>query len=260
VTPGPTGPGPRGPSGWLRLRTSCIDRLAALVLLPVLGPVAAVLAWRVRHHDGPPSMIGLDRVGRHGVPFRMWKLRSMRVEQPGGAAGGAVITSVDDDRVTPLGHRLRRWRLDELPNLVNVLRGDMGLVGPRPETPSLVDGDDPAWQAVLALRPGITGATQLVVERWESEVLEAGSQEQRYRDEILPVKLAVDRWYVERATPVTDLCIAWSMLERFVLGRAETAVERQVRREVPEAGRVPLAGDGTGDGTGRREGAGPGSS
>lgn len=224
-----------GPTGWLRARTAVVDRVVALVLLPVLGPVIAYLAWRVRRQDGPPSVIGLDRVGADGVAFRMWKLRTMRVAAAGGSAGGAAITSSDDARITPLGASLRRWRLDELPQVWNVLRGDMGLLGPRPETPSLVDHDDPRWRSVLAVRPGITGPTQLVAEQWEAAVLDEGGHVDRYRLEVLPVKLAVDRWYLDRASPWVDLVVGWSMVQRFVLGRSATAVERLVHREVPEA-------------------------
>lgn len=236
-----------GPSPWLAFRSTVLDRLAAAVLVLVLGPVALVLGWWVRRHDGGPALIRLDRVGQGGSRFGMWKLRSMRVAVDAGAgtlvdrgiAGGSAITAVDDHRVTPAGAWLRRWRLDELPQLVNVLTGDMALFGPRPETPSLVDVDDPAWTAVLAARPGITGPTQLVVEGWEAEVLTEGSQEQCYRHEILPVKLAVDRWYVEHASPRLDLAVAWSMFERFLLGRRDTSVQRMVRAEVAAA-RVPV--------------------
>ncbi len=228
-----------GPSTWIRLRSLVLDRVAALVLAPLLAPLIGVLGWRVHRSDGGPPLIGLARIGRDGVPFTMWKLRSMRPERVDGSSGGAVITASDDDRITPLGAVLRRWRLDELPQVWNVLRGDMGLLGPRPETPALVDVEDPRWQAVLAARPGITGPTQLVVERWEADRLHAGSQEDVYRDEILPLKLAVDRWYVERGTPLTDIQVAWSMVERFVLHRAGTWIDRVVRARVPEAAVVP---------------------
>jgi lipopolysaccharide/colanic/teichoic acid biosynthesis glycosyltransferase len=223
----------------MRVRAAVLDRLIAVGLTPVVGPVVAVLSVLVRREDGPPSLIGLARAGRGGRQFRMWKVRTMRAEGVTGAANGAVITSGDDDRVTSVGARLRRARLDEFPQLWNVIVGDMAIFGPRPETPSMVDLDDPRWRAVLAARPGITGPTQLVVEHWESELLAAGSQESRYRNEILPVKLAVDRWYVEHASPRIDALVAWSMIERFGLGRHETAVEARVRREVPETSIVP---------------------
>jgi len=238
VTAG-SAPTREGRSRWLAFRVVVVDRVVALALLPILGPVMAVLAWLVRREDGPPSFIALDRVGEGGRTFRMWKLRSMSIGGVGGTAGGAVITSVSDDRITRIGRHLRRWRLDELPQVANVLRGDMGLLGPRPETPTLVDRSDSMWDAVLAIRPGITGPTQLVVERWEAASLDEGSQEDRYRDVILPVKLAVDRWYVEQSSPLVDLAVAWSMVQRFVLGRAETVVERTVRTHVPAAREVP---------------------
>lgn len=230
-----------GTSPWVRVRSTVIDRLVALVLLPLLAPVVAVLGWRVRRADGGPPLIGLERIGRDGVPFTMWKLRSMRSDRADGTSGGAAITAADDDRITPVGAMMRRWRLDELPQVWNVLRGDMGLLGPRPETPGLVDLADHRWQRVLAGRPGITGPTQLVVEQWESERLRDGSQEDVYRTEILPVKLAVDAWYVERGTLLTDLEVAWSMVERFGLGRADTWIGRVVRAAVPEADVVPRA-------------------
>lgn len=231
-----------GPSAWIRCRTLVVDRLVALVLLPFLAPVVAVLGWRVRRGDGGPPLIALDRSGRAGTTFRMWKLRSMRAESPDGAARGSTITASDDDRITPIGATMRRWRLDELPQVWNVLRGDMAVLGPRPETPGMVDLDDPRWRSVLAARPGITGPTQLLVERWEASTLAQGSAADDYRELILPVKLAVDQWYVEHATPFTDVQVVCSMLQRFVLGREQTWVERQVRRSVPEAAKVPAAG------------------
>lgn len=229
----------RGPSTWIRVRMVLVDRLVALLLVPVLAPVIGVLGWRVRAADGGPALIGLDRMGRGGRTFPMWKLRSMRAEAPGGAARGSSITASDDDRITPIGARMRRWRLDELPQVWNVLRGDMAVFGPRPETPVMVDLDDPRWQAVLAVKPGITGPTQLLVERWEAETLAHGSAAESYREVILPVKLAIDRWYVEHGTPVTDVQVVCSMVQRFVLGREVTWVERTVRRGVPEAAQVP---------------------
>lgn len=229
----------RGPSRWLLVRSRWIDRIAALLVAPFLAPLAAAIALVVRRRDGAPCTIRLARAGHLGAPFLMWKFRTMRAAAADGSAGGAVITSVADDRVTALGRTLRRWRLDELPQIVNVVSGDMALLGPRPETPSLVDLADPAWSAVLDVRPGITGPTQLVVEAWEADSLVGEGHEARYRDEILPVKLAVDRWYVEHSSPSLDLGVCWSMVERFVLGRADTWVQRRARVEVPETQRIP---------------------
>lgn len=228
-----------GASRWLCFRTATVDRLVALVLMPLLAPVIGVLGWRVSQGDGGPPLIGLPRSGRRGRTFKMWKLRSMRAERADGGATGSVVTATDDDRITPIGATMRRWRLDELPQAWNVLRGDMALLGPRPETPTLVDVDDPRWQAVLAVRPGISGPTQLVVERWEATVLASDAPADQYRDEILPTKLAIDRWYVQQASPAIDVQVLCSMVQRFVLGRSQTWVERTVRAQVPEAGAVP---------------------
>jgi lipopolysaccharide/colanic/teichoic acid biosynthesis glycosyltransferase len=223
----------------VRVRAASIDRVAAAVLAPVLAPLILVLGRLVRRDDGGPGFIALDRMGRHGATFRLWKLRSMHAAGTDGTAGGALITASDDDRISPIGAVLRRHRLDELPQVWNVLRGDMALFGPRPESPPLVDLADERWQEVLAVRPGVTGPTQLVVERWEADVLASGSQEDRYRQEILPVKLAIDAWYVREASLRVDLEVAWSMVQRFVLHRDGTTIEQRVRALVPEAAIVP---------------------
>lgn len=227
-------------SGWLRVRAGYLDRVSAAVALACTAPVIAMLAGLVWRRDGPPAFVKLERVGAEGVPFAMWKLRSMRSERPGGGADGASITARGDARITPTGLWLRRWRLDELPQLLNVVRGEMALLGPRPETSSHVDIEDPSWRAVLAARPGITGPTQLVVEAWEASALGGEDHEGRYRADILPVKLAIDRWYVECATPTLDLIVLVSMVERFLLGRPETRVQSVVRRAVPSAAGIPV--------------------
>ncbi len=231
---------PSRPTAWLRFRVAVLDRVAAVVLLPVLGPAIGVLAAWVHRREGRPMFVGLDRVGAGGRIFRMWKIRSMSAARDDGSAGGSVITASTDRRVTATGELLRRWRLDELPQVLNVLRGDMGLLGPRPETPSLVASGDPEWEAVLAVRPGVAGPTQLLVDRWEASVLAEGDAEDRYREDVLPVKLAADRWYVEHASPAIDLRVLWSMVQRFGLGRDRTTVEAVLRAAVPEAAAVPV--------------------
>jgi lipopolysaccharide/colanic/teichoic acid biosynthesis glycosyltransferase len=233
-------------SPWLRVRSTA-DRVLAVLLLALGAPIVAGLAWAVRRHDGHPGLIRLPRAGVDGAPFGMWKLRTMRpaaaagpVPSGDGSAGGASITAGDDDRITALGHRLRRHRLDELPNLFNVVAGQMALLGPRPETPAMVDDRDPRWQRVLAARPAIAGPTQLVCADWETAELRSGDAEDVYRHKILPVKLAIDAWYVQRATPLVDATVVLSLVQRFVLGRPETVIHRRVRREVAEARAVPV--------------------
>ncbi len=135
-------------SRYLRVRIVADRVLAALLLVPC-APVIAVLGWLIHRHDGGPALIAVPRVGLKGEELRMWKLRSMRAETADGRATGIGLTSAGDSRVTPVGRRLRAYHLDELPQLFNVVRGEMTLLGPRPEAPEYVDVDDPEWTAVL---------------------------------------------------------------------------------------------------------------
>ena len=222
-----------------------LDRLVAVALQVALSPLLGVVAVVVRRSDGGPALVRVPRIGQDSRPFGMWKVRTMVASGPGGLAGGAVITSGNDDRITPVGRRLRHYRLDELPQLLNVAMGHMAMIGPRPETPRLVDEADPSWRRVLAAKPGIAGPTQLIVHDWETDVLAGPSAETAYRDVILPVKLAIDEWYVERASPWIDCLVVASLAQRFLTGKPPTLMSRRVRRDVPVAGQVPLAGGRT---------------
>ena len=220
-------------SPWLR-RRQVLDRLLAAILGLAAAPAVAALAVLARRESEGPGLVGLTRVGQGGNPFRIWKVRTMVAGGPGGAAGGAPLTGAGDQRITPLGHRIRRWRVDELPQLWNVVRGEMSLLGPRPEAPGYVDPGDARWQAVLRARPGIAGPTQLVVADWEAGLIGTGEGDV-YADRVLPVKLAIDRWYVERATPRVDLAVLLALVERFALGRRRTALHAMVEAAVPSA-------------------------
>lgn len=198
------------------------------------APLIAVLIWLVRRYDGGPAVIGVDRVGRDGRQFRMWKLRSMRAADSMGRAGGSGLTSASDDRITPVGRVLRTLHLDELPQLVNVLRGEMTLLGPRPEAPEYVDLDDEQWRAVLRMPPGILGPTQLAVGDWERDVITAAPDGSAYLREVVPVKLAIDRWYIDRATPMLDARVVVAFAQR-LCGCAPRVVLRRIISEIPSA-------------------------
>ena len=221
-------------SVWLRVRRP-LDRLVAAALALLTAPFLLVLAWRIRRSDPGPGVVVVPRVGHDGCSFGMHKLRTMRADDGKGLAAGAPITSGSDPRITPIGRRLRRLRVDELPQLFDVAAGHMALVGPRPETPELVDPTDPRWIAVLRARPGIAGPTQLLVEEWETELLRGDDASNVYRDVVLPVKLAVDEWYVQRATLWTDVLVVVSLCQRFVFRNSGCAIERRIRSQVPEA-------------------------
>lgn len=223
------------PSAWLRGRIVA-DRVVAAAVAVLTAPVVIVLAVLIRRADGDPPLIRVRRVGRNGTPFGMWKLRSMRAASPQGLAAGSALTNgTDDERITPIGRRIRSYHLDELPQLWNVAMGDMSLLGPRPETPEFVDLHDARWLEVLSVPPGIAGPTQLIVGDWEREVISASTDGSGYRSAVLPAKLAIDRWYLHAASPTTDLLVAGTLMRRFLPGNEAWTLRHRVFADVPAA-------------------------
>lgn len=173
------------------------DIVLALVGLAVLAPLLLAIAAAVRLHDGAPVIYKARRVGQHGREFRLFKFRTMV------PAGGSSVTVWADPRVTPLGRRLRRLKLDELPQLLNVLRGEMSIVGPRPEDPSYVALYTDEQRRVLSVKPGITGVAALAYADEES-LLHGEDWEATYRLTIMPAKLQLELDYLARRTARTD--------------------------------------------------------
>jgi lipopolysaccharide/colanic/teichoic acid biosynthesis glycosyltransferase len=208
--------------------------LGSMLLVAVTPVLAAAGVWMRLSGDRGPFLFRSPRMGAGGRPFEMMKLRTMR---PG--VGGPGVTVGDDSRITPVGRTLRRYRIDELPQLVNVVRGQMSLVGPRPEDPRYVDLDDPLHRTVFAVRPGITGPTQLAF-RDEAELLDGpGDPEQLYRAVILPAKLRMDAEYLARRTIATDLGLLRATVTT-ILGRGRpgsaTATVPSLRDVQPRTG------------------------
>jgi len=158
--------------------------------------IAAVAIWIDERNS---ILFRQVRVGKDGIPFRLIKLRTMRT-----GVAGAKITSAGDRRVTAIGAILRRYKIDEIPQLWNVLRGDMSLVGPRPEVPAYVDYADPRWRKILARRPGITDLSTLVHCREEETLSRFANPEQGYAEVILPEKLALSLEYESHRTFRSD--------------------------------------------------------
>lgn len=175
-----------------------------VVMVGVLAPWVS-LANRLTGDKGPVFFLA-PRVGQHGRHFRIFKFRTMH------PADGPAITFRDDPRVTSVGRFLRRTKLDELPQLLNVLRGDMAVVGPRPESPEYVDWHDPIQRAVIEVKPGITGPSQLAYLREEESLVD----DLQYRNVVRPRKLLMDRAYAERATPRHDLRMILATLRALV--------------------------------------------
>ncbi len=183
-----------------------LDLVIGLLALIGAGPILAfaVLAMRLGGDHGP-ILYRATRVGEGGRPIKVLKLRTMVVSpvDPGGPAAPGVTRS-NDPRITRVGRFLRRLKIDELPQLVNVLRGEMSLVGPRPEDARYVDWSDPVHRFVFSARPGITGPSQIAF-RHEERLLEVGDPERYYRTTLLPAKLALDADYLARRTILSDL-------------------------------------------------------
>lgn len=172
----------------------------ALCALIALSPLLAAIALAVLMADGRPVLFRQWRVGQNGTLFEILKFRTMH-DDPCAAS----IASANDRRITPLGRRLRRFKLDELPQLGNVLRGEMNLIGPRPEVPEFVDPENLLWKKVLLAKPGITDLASLLY-RDEEEILRSVSDpEELYRRKILPLKLRLNITYSARRNWRKDL-------------------------------------------------------
>lgn len=167
----------------------------------VLLPAALLIAGALLVVDGPPILYRGLRVGRHGRTFQMLKFRTMVV---GTDRSGGALTALEDPRVTRIGRVLRRTKLDELPQLINVLRGEMSLVGPRPEHPDYVRHYNLEQRRLLEVRPGITGVAALAFSREESMIPAAGA-DLHYLNVLMPAKLDLELEYLGRRSLLTDL-------------------------------------------------------
>ncbi|HET8604810.1 MAG TPA: sugar transferase [Marmoricola sp.] len=181
---------------------SVVDRLVAGLALLVLTPLLLLIALAVRVSSPGPVVFRQRRVGRHGRTFEIYKFRTM---VDGADRMAANVSPDGDPRVTPVGRVLRSWYLDELPQLVNVLKGDMSLVGPRPETPEYVARYTPAERAVLSVRPGLAGPSTLAFMH-EAELLAAsGDARAHYETVLLHQRVQEDLRYLEERSLGYDM-------------------------------------------------------
>jgi lipopolysaccharide/colanic/teichoic acid biosynthesis glycosyltransferase len=187
----------------LSVAKRAFDVVAATAALLLTLPISLAVALAIVLESGRPVLYRGWRVGLDGQIFRICKFRSMFA---GADRAGGAITAAGDPRVTRVGRLLRRTKLDELPQLLNVLIGDMSLVGPRPEHPNYVRLYTPEQRRVLCVRPGITGAAS-VSYRNEEELLGGEDPEALYRTVIMPDKLRLELEYLDRRSFWTDLRI-----------------------------------------------------
>ena len=181
------------------------DLIGASLALLLLAPLLLLLALAIRLDSAGPVFFRQARVGRFGVLFDIHKFRTMRVDAP---ALGLPLTVGRDARITRVGHWLRHYRLDELPQMLDVLLGRMSLVGPRPEVPRYVAHYPADLRArVLAVRPGITDPASLAHIDEAALLAAAADPEREYIERILPIKLALQAAYAEHATLWSDLAV-----------------------------------------------------
>jgi len=180
---------------------SIFDRLAAFAGLVILSPLLLILALliKIKMPEGP-IIYKQQRVGQHGKRFTIYKLRTMVP-----SVKGSSVSVKGDSRVTPLGAVLRKYKLDVLPELWNVLIGDMSLVGPRPDVPGYADKLEGADREILKLKPGITGPASLKYAN-EEEILAKQEDPIKYNDEVIyPDKVRINRQYLKHRSFLLDL-------------------------------------------------------
>ncbi|HEX8102543.1 MAG TPA: sugar transferase [Solirubrobacteraceae bacterium] len=184
------------------LRLRALDICLTLLVLPIVLVVGTALALAILIDSPGPVFYRSTRIGRGGRPFEMLKFRTMR-----DGADGPSLSAKGDTRYTPLGRSLAASRFDELPQLWNVIKGDMRLVGPRPEVQEFVEAFPTEYEKILGVPPGLTGPTQLTFATEGRLLASAEDRADLYRSRILPVKVSIDSHYAERHSVLRDLRI-----------------------------------------------------
>jgi lipopolysaccharide/colanic/teichoic acid biosynthesis glycosyltransferase len=179
----------------------CFDLVLITLLMPVIVVIGAAIALAIYVDSPGPVMFRSWRVGRDGVPFPMFKFRKMRAD-----AGSHPVTLADDERFTPIGCFLSATRLDELPQIWNVLRGEMRLVGPRPELEYFVAQHPTEYDEILTVLPGITGKAQLRFVD-EKSLLSGPDPASAYSEQLMPEKIKIDLDYVRSRSLLGDLLL-----------------------------------------------------
>ena len=181
--------------------------------LAALWPLLLALSVAVKLDSPGPAFFGHERVGRGWSRFKVWKFRTM---VSGADQAGAAVTAGGDPRITRLGRLLRRTKLDELPQLWNVLVGEMSMVGPRPEAPRYAEAFREAYDEILAVRPGITDEAAITYRNEEAVLAAAEEPERIYLEEVLPRKIELYRRYLEQQSLAGDLKLILRTLDAVI--------------------------------------------
>lgn len=190
------------------------DIIASGLGLIVLSPLFAVIAIWIKADSKGPVFYRQTRVGRNNKDFRLYKFRSMR---PDSDKLGLITVGGHDPRVTRSGYYIRKYKLDEFPQLINVFIGDMSLVGPRPEVRKYVDMYTPEQMRVLTVRPGITSLASIRYRNENDFLASAENPDRCYIEQVMPDKLAIDLEYVDRATLWNDIKLIFSTFHEIIM-------------------------------------------
>ncbi|MBC8235933.1 sugar transferase [bacterium] len=197
------------------LAKRAFDISCALIGLIILLPIFLICIILAKFQSPGPVFYRAQRIGRSGRIFLMYKFRTMVINAE---STGTSLTTYKDPRITKIGDFLRRTKLDELPQLLNVLRGDMSIIGPRPEAPVYVKYYTEEQRRVLSVRPGITGSAQLENRNEELKLKGQSDPEEYYINQLLPEKLKIDLNYIENRSFILDLKVIfktiWTIMRR----------------------------------------------
>ena len=188
-----------------------LDFLLSLLGLILLFPVFVIIALLIKKEDGGSIFFKQTRMGQNGKPFKIYKFRTM-VENA--EKLGALVTKGEDPRITKIGKVLRKYKLDELPQLINVLKGEMSLVGPRPEVPKYVEAYKEKYEQILTVKPGITDFAAVEFIDEERILKDAENPEEVYLKKILPVKIKYYEKYIKEIGFLTDIKLIFKTLIR----------------------------------------------
>ena len=196
---------------WKRL----LDVFVSSAGLLFLSPVCAVVAVLIKSDSRGPLFFRQERIGQGQRSFYIYKFRTMVVDAP---LRGGPLTAPEDPRITRLGRLLRKTKIDELPQLINVLCGDMTLVGPRPEVPRYVALFQKDYDEILRSRPGITDLASLKYRDESAALSHAADPEQEYVTRVLPDKIALAKEYIRRSSLAFDLSLILKTVSRIIVG------------------------------------------
>jgi lipopolysaccharide/colanic/teichoic acid biosynthesis glycosyltransferase len=178
------------------------DLIIACASLIALSPAFLIVGLLIKADSSGPILYKGTRIGKDGIPFKMYKFRTMVVNAD---QIGVALTRSQDPRVTQVGRILRKWKIDEFPQLLNILRGEMSVVGPRPESPDYVRYYTPEQRQVLRVKPGMTGLTQVRYRHEEIMLSHCLDLEADYIEKLMPQKLALDLEYIKNQSLLLDV-------------------------------------------------------